>query len=72
VTKTEIKNPYSIETPEWQLFANMQSKYLQALASQADADRATRKVDEATRGGALYAEALAKLDPNFINPYAPN
>lgn len=55
------KNPYSADTPEWQLWENMQSSYLQASAFAQDADRYTKKAGEARDKGDRFKAALGKL-----------
>lgn len=55
------KNPYPLSTPEGLLFANIESKRLEAVAWSADAERYTLKAQEARAQVDLFTAALAKL-----------
>ena len=55
------KNPYDPNSPEWQLFANMQSNALLQSTHMADAERSMRKAEEARHKAELYRVALEKL-----------
>lgn len=55
------RNPYSPETPEWQLFENMKSLELAAAAFQADAERYIQKAADARVKSERYRDALGVL-----------
>lgn len=55
------KNPYSSETPEWQLWENMTSHSLRANAFAEDAIHQQTRSAECREKSALYKKALAKL-----------
>jgi hypothetical protein len=55
------KNPHNSDTPEWQLWENMQSSLLQATAHAQDAERSTKKAGEARDKADRYKAALEKL-----------
>lgn len=55
------KNPYDANSPEWQLWENMQSSRLQASAFADDVTRYTQRAKEARKRAELYRVALEKL-----------
>jgi hypothetical protein len=57
----DTKNPYSHDTPGWQLFENALSLEAQAFAFQADSERYVQKSAEARAKADRYREALAKI-----------
>lgn len=61
------KNPYQIETPEWQLWENMKSSERQSLAFNADAERYLKKSQECREKSELYSAALKKLSETCQN-----
>jgi hypothetical protein len=55
------KNPYDQNTPEWQLWENMESSRLLSLTLAEDADRALKKSQDARERSQAYQVALEKL-----------
>lgn len=55
------KNPYSHDTPEWQLWENMQSSLLQASAFARDADEYLKKAAAARERAERFKIALERL-----------
>ena len=54
-------NPYSSDTPEWQLFENAKSAELAARAFAADAERYAKLSQAAREKAERFAAALEKL-----------
>jgi hypothetical protein len=55
------KNPYEMDTPEWQLFERVTSEELKALSYAQEAEKATTRCGKAKEQAELYRTALAKL-----------
>ena len=56
------KNPYSIDTPEWQLWTNKVSNEMLAISYTQDAEASLRKSNDAREKAAKYEAALDVLD----------
>lgn len=57
------KNPYNVDTPEWQLWENMTASEKLYLQYSIDAGRYTKMAAEAREKAAKYRAALDKLNP---------
>ena len=57
-----IKNPHPSDTPEWQLWENMESSYAMARSHADDADRSQKKSQEARERGDRFRAALQRLE----------
>lgn len=55
------KNPYSTETPEWQLFENMVCEERRSLAFSDDATRFAQLAQKAREKSQAFRSALEKL-----------
>jgi hypothetical protein len=55
------KNPYNNDTPEWQLFENMQNNLVLVSTHLADAERSRIKATQAREKAERYRIALEKL-----------
>lgn len=55
------KNPHTSDTPEWQLWENMTSCYLQAQAYAADAERYQKLSQTSREKGDKFKVALERL-----------
>lgn len=62
MSKTTEKNPYDPSTPEWQLFANMQSNELLVRAYSQDSERALSEAARTEQKAVAFRQALALLD----------